>query len=50
MYPNTSLQAKLYCDRIATTDGYDNIGVNNFKDLENEMDEFNFFDQYVDII
>ena len=50
MYPNTTLQAKLYCDRIATTDGYDNIGVNNFKELENDMDEFDFFDQYVDII
>jgi len=50
MQPNTTLQIKLYCDRISNADTLDLIGMNNFKALEDATDKYDFFDQYVDIL
>tara|TARA_R110000868_G_scaffold101361_4_gene279109 strand:+ start:13475 stop:13945 length:471 start_codon:yes stop_codon:yes gene_type:complete len=50
MQPNTSLQIKLYCDRVSNADTLDLNGMNNFKALENASDKYDFFDQYVDIL
>lgn len=50
MLPNSNLQIKLFCDRIATTDTLDLQGINNFVAVERNMNDNDFFDQYVDII
>jgi hypothetical protein len=50
MLPNSNLQIKLYCDRIASTDIIDSQYISNFVSLEKNMDDYDFFDQYVDII
>jgi hypothetical protein len=50
MQPNTTLQIKLYCDRISNADTLDLNGMNNFKALEDATDKYDFFDQYVDIL
>jgi hypothetical protein len=50
MLPNSNLQIKLYCDRIATTDVLDSQNINNFVSLERNIGNDDFFDQYVDIL
>jgi hypothetical protein len=50
MLPNSNLQIKLYCDRIANTDLLDAQGINNFVAVESNMNDTDFFDQYVDIL
>jgi hypothetical protein len=50
MLPNSNLQIKLYCDRIATTDSLDSKGINNFVAVERNMNDTDYFDQYVDIL
>jgi len=50
MLPNSNLLIRLYCDRIATTDALDLQGINNFVSVERNMNDNDFFDQYVDII
>jgi len=50
MLPNSNLQIKLYCDRIANTDSLDAKGINNFVSVERNMNDIDFFDQYVDIL
>jgi hypothetical protein len=50
MQPNTSLQIKLYSERISNADTLDANGINNFKALEYASDKYDFFDQYKDIL
>jgi len=50
MLPNSNLQLKIYCDRESVGDTLDLVGMNNFKELENASGDFDFFDQYVDIL
>jgi len=50
MLPNSNLQIKLYCDRIATTDILDSQNINNFVSLEKNIGDDDFFVQYVDIL
>jgi len=50
MLPNSNLLIRLYCDRRATTDILDTKGINNFVALERNMNDTNYFDQYVDIL
>ena len=50
MQPNTSLQIKLFCRRVAVVDPLDRDGINNFKDLENSEGASNFFEQYYEIL
>jgi hypothetical protein len=50
MLPNSNLQVKLYCDRVANTDYLDAKGINNFVAVESNMNDTDYFDQYVDIL
>lgn len=50
MYPLTSLQVKLYCNRVAVVDTFDLNGINNFKSYEKSSGNIDFFEEYVDII
>jgi len=50
MLPNSNLLIRLYCDRIATVDTLDLQGINNFVAVERNMNDTNYFDQYVDIL
>jgi hypothetical protein len=50
MLPNSNLLIRLYCDRRATTDTLDTQGINNFVAVERNMNDTNYFDQYVDIL
>lgn len=50
MYPNSNLQVKLYCFRIALTDYLDKFAKNNFKKYEDSSGNINFFEQYVDVL
>lgn len=50
MLPNSNLSIKLYCDRFATTDILDLQTVNNFVEVQNNMNDTNYFDEYVDIL
>jgi len=50
MLPNSNLQVKLYCDRVANTDYLDAQGINNFVAVESNMNDTDYFDQYVDIL
>lgn len=50
MYPNTNLQIKLYCFRIASTDYLNKFDKNNFKKYEDSSGNINFFEQYVDVL
>lgn len=50
MLPNVSLQFKIYCDRITNQDKLNESGINNFKSLEQSSGDFDFFEQYVDIL
>jgi hypothetical protein len=50
MLPNSNLLIRLYCDRRATTDTLDTKAINNFVALERNMNDTNYFDQYVDIL
>jgi hypothetical protein len=50
MLPNSNLAIKLYCDRFATTDILDSQTVNNFVEVQSNMNDTNYFDEYVDIL
>ena len=50
MQPNTILQIKLFCRRVAVVDPLDRYGINNFKDLERSEGAYNFFEQYYEIL
>lgn len=50
MLPNSNLSIKLYCDRFATTDILDSQTVNNFVEVQRNMNDTNYFDEYVDIL
>jgi len=50
MLPNVSLQFKIYCDRITNQDELNELAINNFKSLEQSSGNFDFFEQYVDIL
>jgi hypothetical protein len=50
MYPNATLQVKLFCRRIANVDGLDYLGINNFKSFERQSGKINFFEDYVDLV
>lgn len=50
MLPNVSLQFKIYCDRITNQDALNNLELNNFKALEEVSGNFDFFEEYVDVI
>lgn len=49
MYPNTSLQIKLYANRISNGDTFDRIGMNNFL-MWQEVAQQDFFDDYKDLL
>jgi hypothetical protein len=48
MQPNTSLSMKFYAERISNQEGLS--GKNNFKELEYQSDNFDFFEEYNDQI
>jgi hypothetical protein len=48
MQPNTSLSMKFYAQRISNQEGLG--GNNNFKELEYQSDNFDFFDEYREVI
>ena len=50
MLPNSNLAIKLYCDRFATTDILDSQTINNFVEVQRNMNDTNYFDEYVDIL
>jgi hypothetical protein len=50
LLPNTTLQIKLFCRRIAVIDPLDKKGINNFTDLENSEGAYDFFEQYYEIL
>jgi hypothetical protein len=50
MLPNTTLQFKLYVDRISNGDEFDEEGINGFIELSNLIVDYDFFDDYKDMI
>jgi hypothetical protein len=50
LLPNSFILIRLFCDRVSNADTFDLNGINNFKSVEDGMDEFDFFTQYVDIV
>ena len=50
MYPNATLQIKLYCFRIASSDFLNKFDANNFKKFEESSGNINFFEQYIDVL
>jgi len=50
MLPNVSLQFKIYCDRITNQDELNELALNNFKSLEQASGDYDFFEEYVDIL
>ena len=50
LLPNSSILIRLFCDRVSNADTLDLNGINNFKSVEDGMDEYDFFNQYVDIL
>ena len=50
MLPNTTLQFKLYVDRISNGDEFDEEGINGFIELSDLIVDYDFFDDYKDMI
>jgi hypothetical protein len=50
MLPNTSLSLKVYCDKISVSQDYDEAGNNEFLKLEDLMQDYDFFDDYKDML
>ena len=50
MLPNTDLQIKLYVYRISSGDGLDEMGVNAFIELSDLIVDYDFFDDYKDML
>lgn len=48
MQPNTSLAMKFYAEKISNQDGL--LGADNFKELEYISDNFDFFNDYKEVI
>ena len=50
MLPNTSLQIKLYVKRISSGDELDDMGVNQFIEISDLIIDYDFFDDYKDML
>jgi len=50
MLPNTTLQIKLYVNRISNGDEFDDKGINGFIELSDLIVDYNFFDDYKDML
>ncbi len=50
MLPNTSLTMKVYCDKISVAQQYDEEGNNEFIRLGDLMQDYDFFDDYKDLL
>ena len=50
MYPNNSLQIKLYVLRISNGDTFDKLGINNFLMWQEQSSFSDFFDDYKDLL
>ena len=50
MLPNTALQVKFYVYRISSGDGLDEMGVNAFIELSDLIVDYDFFDDYKDML
>lgn len=48
--PNSFILIRLFCDRVSNADTFDLNGINNFKSVEDGLGEFDFFEQYIDIL
>lgn len=50
MLPNTSLTIKVFVDKISVAQEYDEQGNNEFIKLEDLMQDYDFFDDYKDML
>jgi hypothetical protein len=50
MLPNSTLQLRIYCDKISVAQEYDESGNNEFLKLEDLMQDYDFFDDYKDML
>ena len=50
MLPNTTLQIKLYVNRISNGDEFDDRGINEFIEISDLIIDYNFFDDYKDML
>jgi hypothetical protein len=50
MQPNTSLSLKAYCFKISVSQEYDEEGNNEFLKLQDLMQDYDFFDDYKDLL
>jgi hypothetical protein len=50
MLPNTTLQIKLYVERISNGDEFDDRGINEFIEISDLIIDYNFFDDYKDML
>lgn len=50
MQPNTSLTLKAYCNKISVAQEYDEEGNNEFIRLGDLMQDYDFFDDYKDLL
>jgi hypothetical protein len=50
MLPNTSLQIKLYVYRISIGDTLDDMGINQFTEISDLIVDYDFFDDYKDML
>lgn len=50
MLPNSILSIKIYCDKISVAQEYDESGNNEFLKLEDLMQDYDFFDDYKDML